>query len=205
MSSRVIYLDRAGSKVFALPVKPDPVTRKLAYRYGKRGIDVLGAALVLPVALPLLLILAVAVKLTSPRQRALESMAVVGMGGAPLTLRKLRSEGRGAKVTRLGVVMRRYGLDELPQLWNVLRGEMSLVGPRPPAAEEWRQYAAWKRRKASVKPGLTGLWQVMGRAAIPDASSWVETDLEYIRRWSLWLDLQILIVTPVAVAMGTGK
>jgi lipopolysaccharide/colanic/teichoic acid biosynthesis glycosyltransferase len=99
--------------------------------------------------------------------------------------------------------MRRFSLDELPQLWNVLRGDMSLVGPRPPVPEEVEQYKWWHRRRLSVKPGLTCLWQVFGRNEI-DFESWMELDLRYINQWSLALDLKILLKTIPAVLMARG-
>jgi lipopolysaccharide/colanic/teichoic acid biosynthesis glycosyltransferase len=206
MSSGVIHLDRAGSKVFELPVKPDPATRRWSYRYAKRAMDVAGALALLPPALALLALLMAAVKLSAPREAWTERHRVVGLSGRHFEIVKVRTtETATGRVTGLGRLLRRFGLDELPQLWSVLTGEMSLVGPRPAVEAEWRAYAAWKRRRASVKPGLTGLWQVMGRAALPDSGVWVETDLEYVRRWSIWLDLQILAVTPVATLFGTGR
>ena len=105
------------------------------------------------------------------------------------------------RVTSVGRTLRRYSLDELPQLWNVLRGDMSLVGPRPPLPSEVGDYDLWHRRRLSMKPGITGLWQVRSRReALFD--KWVEDDLEYIDRWSLWLDLQILVRTIPAALEG---
>ncbi|HEV2114927.1 MAG TPA: sugar transferase [Terriglobales bacterium] len=108
------------------------------------------------------------------------------------------------RVTTLGRILRRTSLDELPQLWNVLRGEMSLVGPRPPLGYEFRRYAPWHRRRVlEVKPGITGLWQVQGRSGI-SFDEMVRLDLRYARRWSLWLDLKILWQTPAAMLSGKG-
>ena len=100
-----------------------------------------------------------------------------------------------------GAFLRRTSLDELPQLWNVLLGQMSLVGPRPPLPEEVAGYDLWHRRRLSMKPGITGLWQVRGRRD-PEFDHWVEADLEYIDRWSLWLDVQILLRTVPAALDG---
>lgn len=109
------------------------------------------------------------------------------------------------RVTRVGRFLRKYSLDELPQLFNVLRGEMSLVGPRPlPVHEVARFDDVAHRRRLSVKPGLTCLWQVRGRNQIVDFKDWVRLDLEYIDNWSLWLDFAILVRTIPAVFAGTG-
>ncbi len=105
------------------------------------------------------------------------------------------------RITRVGRFLRRTSLDELPQLWNVLRGDMSLVGPRPPLPGEVASYDLWHRRRLSMKPGITGLWQVRGRRD-PDFNHWVEDDLEYIDRWSLWLDVKILARTIPAAFEG---
>ena len=95
------------------------------------------------------------------------------------------------RLTRSGRFLRRTSLDELPQFWNVLRGQMSLVGPRPPLPSEVAEYDVWHRRRLSMKPGITGLWQVEARRE-PDFDRWVAVDLAYIDRWSLWLDVKIL-------------
>ena len=108
------------------------------------------------------------------------------------------------RVTRAGRWLRRTSLDELPQLMNVLRGEMSLVGPRPPLASEVAGYDVWHRRRLSMRPGMTGLWQVSARHE-PDFDRWVESDLEYIDRWSFWLDLKIIAMTVPAVLAGEGR
>lgn len=108
------------------------------------------------------------------------------------------------RVTAVGVFLRRTSLDEFPQFWNVLRGEMSLVGPRPPVPYEFEAYDLWHRRRVlEVKPGVTGLWQVMGRSRTTFADM-VRLDLRYCQRWSLWLDLKILLATPLAVVKGSG-
>jgi lipopolysaccharide/colanic/teichoic acid biosynthesis glycosyltransferase len=108
------------------------------------------------------------------------------------------------RVTRVGRFLRKTSLDELPQLWNVLRGEMSLVGPRPPLPYELKCYAPWHRRRVLwVKPGITGLWQVTGRSRTT-FNEMVRLDLRYVRQWSIWLDFKILLQTPKAVLMGEG-
>jgi len=110
---------------------------------------------------------------------------------------------RDPRVTGVGRWLRRFSLDELPQLWNVLRGDMSLVGPRPPIPEEVARYERWQRRRLSMKPGLTCLWQVRGRNQI-DFEEWMRLDLEYIDNWSPWLDLKILARTVPVVLSGRG-
>jgi lipopolysaccharide/colanic/teichoic acid biosynthesis glycosyltransferase len=109
------------------------------------------------------------------------------------------------RVTPVGGFLRRHALDEMPQLWNVLRGEMSLVGPRPLPVEEVHRFENdAHRRRLSVLPGLTCLWQVRGRNEIDDFNDWVRMDLEYIDNWSLGRDLRILLETIPAVLLGRG-
>jgi lipopolysaccharide/colanic/teichoic acid biosynthesis glycosyltransferase len=108
------------------------------------------------------------------------------------------------RITKLGRFLRRTSLDELPQFINVLKGDMSLVGPRPPLAYEFQQYDIWHRRRLlAVKPGITGLWQVNGRSKV-SFDEMVRLDLRYVRTCSLWLDIQILLQTPRAVFTGDG-
>jgi lipopolysaccharide/colanic/teichoic acid biosynthesis glycosyltransferase len=108
------------------------------------------------------------------------------------------------RVTPLGRVLRKTSLDELPQLWNVLRGDMSLVGPRPALPYELEQYKPWHRRRVfEAKPGVTGLWQVTGRSRTT-FDEMVRLDLQYARRCSLWTDIKILLATPAAVISGRG-
>lgn len=95
-------------------------------------------------------------------------------------------------------------LDELPQLWNVLKGEMSIVGPRPPIPSEVDKYDNWQRRRLSMRPGITCLWQVRGRSEITDFNEWMRLDLEYIDNWSIWLDLKILLATIPVVLIAKG-
>jgi exopolysaccharide biosynthesis polyprenyl glycosylphosphotransferase len=191
----------------------------------KGAVDRVGALVGLVVLAPLLLVIAVAVKLDGGpvffRQRR------VGVGGREFRMVKFRSmvidaearlaalraadEGNGVlfkmrrdpRVTRVGAVLRRYSLDELPQLFNVLTGAMSLVGPRPPLPREVAGYAHDARRRLLVKPGMTGLWQVSGRSDL----SWEETvrlDLRYVENWSMALDAQILVRTVRALVRGEG-
>jgi lipopolysaccharide/colanic/teichoic acid biosynthesis glycosyltransferase len=193
----------------------------------KRAIDVLFSALLLVLLTPLFAALAVGVKCSS-RGPVFYRWKVVGEGGRPFTGYKFRSmhtdaDARKAKlsslnemrgpvfkltndprVTRFGAWMRRYSLDELPQLYNVLRGEMSLVGPRPPLLTEYPSFTEFQKLKLTVKPGITCLWQVNGRNCINNFDDWVKLDLEYIRFWSLWLDFRIMLKTVIVVLAGTG-
>ena len=193
----------------------------------KRLMDVVVSAILLVVLSPLLAMLAVMVKVTS-KGPALFPCDWVGQGGRTFRGYKFRSMISGAdemeaalayknemtgpafklsndpRVTPLGRIMRKYSLDELPQLWSVLKGDLSLVGPRPPRAHEYARFTDFQRQKLAVKPGITCLWQVEGRHMISDYDEWVERDLDYIRRWSLWLDIQILAKTAIVVVRGTG-
>jgi lipopolysaccharide/colanic/teichoic acid biosynthesis glycosyltransferase len=112
---------------------------------------------------------------------------------------------RDPRVTPLGRILRKLSLDELPQFWSVFKGDMSLVGPRPPLQNEWEQFSDWQKKKLSVKPGMTCLWQVSGRNEVKDLDEWVRLDLRYIENWSLWLDFKILLKTIPAVVLGKGR
>ncbi|MCA9740372.1 MAG: sugar transferase [Deferribacteres bacterium] len=111
---------------------------------------------------------------------------------------------RDPRITPVGRFLRKLSIDELPQLWSVLKGDMSLVGPRPPLQSEVEHFESWHRRKLSVKPGITCLWQINGRSQISDFNEWVKLDLEYIDNWSLWLDMKILFKTIPVVLLGIG-
>ena len=194
----------------------------------KQLIDFFGALFLLIAMSWLFVLLAILIKCTSPgpvffrQQRS-------GLNGAPFTLYKFRTMVTNAeqfkheleamnemsgpvfkvtndpRVTPMGRFLRKYSLDELPQWFNVLRTEMSLVGPRPLPVDEVKRFENLAhRRRLSVKPGLTCIWQVSGRNKISDFKDWVRLDLEYIDNWSLWLDLKILIRTIPAVLIGTG-
>jgi lipopolysaccharide/colanic/teichoic acid biosynthesis glycosyltransferase len=110
---------------------------------------------------------------------------------------------RDPRLTPVGRLLRRLSIDELPQMWNVIVGDMSLVGPRPPLPDEVSRYESWQRRRLSMKPGLTCLWQVSGRSEL-DFDRWMALDLKYIDTWSTLLDLKILLKTVPAVLSGRG-
>jgi lipopolysaccharide/colanic/teichoic acid biosynthesis glycosyltransferase len=174
-----------------------------------------GAALV--VASPLIALSALAIKLTS-RGPVLYRQLRVGRDGADFELLKLRTmvvgaEHQGAgyavdkgdpRITRVGSVLRRLSLDELPQLWNVVRGDMSVVGPRPTLRYQVDRYDDRQRRRLEVKPGITGWAQVHGRAALPWAER-IELDVWYVEHRSALLDLKILAMTPFALFAGTYR
>jgi exopolysaccharide biosynthesis polyprenyl glycosylphosphotransferase len=117
--------------------------------------------------------------------------------------RKIFKMSQDPRVTRIGSWLRRTSLDELPQIFNVLRGDMSLVGPRPPIVYELEHYQPWHMERLKVTPGLTGLWQVSGRSSVP-FEEMVRLDVHYINHWSLWMDLRILLKTVPVVLQGTG-
>ena len=192
----------------------------------KRVVDIVGAMLALLVLAPVLMAAAAAVKLTSPGPM-LFSQRRTGQNGREFSFHKFRSMGLNAEVERdnlidlneidgpvfkikedprltsVGRFMRRYSIDELPQLWNVLHGEMSLVGPRPLPTEEAAQCSEWESQRLAVKPGITCIWQVSGRSEL-DFETWVRMDIEYIEEWSLWFDLKLLARTIPAVLSGRG-
>jgi lipopolysaccharide/colanic/teichoic acid biosynthesis glycosyltransferase len=194
----------------------------------KRLIDIVGSAALLVLLSPLLVFLGALVKLSS-RGPVLYRAHVVGEGGRPFTNYKFRSMIPGAdrlktalyaqnemtwpmfkltgdpRITPLGAWMRRYSLDELPQLYSVLVGDMSLVGPRPPLASEYQHFTPFQTQKLAVRPGITCLWQVRGRNRISDLDDWVVLDLEYIRDWCFALDFRILMATVREVFRGSGK
>ena len=214
-----------------------PYSRKLALGV-KRAMDVFGGGFALLVLAPLLVVIAVAVKLTS-KGPILFRQERLGQTGKRFKLLKFRSMRtncdshihreyvsrfisgqisdekekseksvfkiqKDPRITRVGSFLRKTSLDELPQFWNVLVGQMSLVGPRPPLGYEFEAYDIWHRRRVlEIKPGITGLWQVEGRSRTK-FDDMVRLDLKYARKWSVWLDLKILLRTPAAVVSGDG-
>ncbi len=209
--------------VTVLGVNPAVLPR--SSRAAKRALDVVGAALLGVLALPLLALAAVAIKLDS-RGPALFRQERIGRDGRRFRLLKLRTmvadaEARRAellpqsidlgwlhleddpRVTRVGRLLRVTSVDELPQLWNVLKGDMSLVGPRPLVLDEDRMVDQWARGRLDLTPGITGLWQVLGRTSIP-FEEMVKLDYLYVTNWSLWGDVRLILRTLPAVLMRSG-
>ncbi len=179
----------------------------------KRTFDVFVSGCALLLLLPALLMVAAAVRVNLGAPVLFRQMRP-GLGGAPFLMVKFRTmrdavDGSGVplpdevRLTGLGRFLRSTSIDELPELWNVLKGDMSLVGPRPPLPSEVARFEPWQRRKLSVKPGLTCIWQVSGRNKI-DFEDWMKLDLQYIDNWSLWLDAKILLRTIPAVLTAAG-
>lgn len=201
---------------------------QVAALVSKRMLDLVGASVLLLFALPFMAVIALAIRLDS-RGPALFSQHRAGLGGRRFRMLKFRTMRPGAddekqglahlnhtgdvrlfkipadpRVTRLGKILRRWSLDELPQLWNVLRGDMSLVGPRPFFESDFEDYEEHHFRRLDTKPGLTGLWQVSGRSDVVEFEDVVFLDREYIEQWSFWLDLGILLRTVPSVIRRKG-
>jgi exopolysaccharide biosynthesis polyprenyl glycosylphosphotransferase len=222
---RMAVDDFAGAPVLYVRAQSAPASALAV----KQAMDYLLAAILIVVTAPLFVLVALAVKLTS-HGPVIFRQDRGGRNGRTFQMLKFRSMRVGAeaeqaalaaqnehdgpafklakdpRVTPIGRFIRRHSLDELPQLWNVLHGEMSLVGPRPlPLAEVAAIAQGRDRRRLSVKPGLTGLWQVSGRSDIADFADWVRLDLSYIDQWSLWLDVKILLATVPVAILGRGS
>jgi len=210
-TARASLLDLDGWTAITLAGTPDAHPGRLL----KRALDVGIAAFLLLLTAPLLGVLALAIR-AADGGPALFVQERIGRFGRPFRMPKLRTMVPDAaarwpggklatdpRVTPLGAWLRRLSLDELPQLVNVLRGEMSLVGPRPPLAPEVLRYERRHLRRLSVRPGMTGLWQVSGRADLPFDQG-IALDLKYIDEWSLWLDVRVLARTVPAVVAGRG-
>lgn len=188
-------------------------------------IDKIFAFLFILVSFPLYIVIPILIKLTSKGQVIYKQLRV-GLNGKKFVMYKFRSMYENAdemkkqlerynemeiafkikndpRVTNIGRILRKYSLDELPQFFNVLKGDMSIVGPRPPVPEEIEKYELWHRRRLSMKPGITCLWQISGRNEI-DFKNWMELDLKYIDNWSIWLDIYILLRTIPEVIRGRG-
>jgi exopolysaccharide biosynthesis polyprenyl glycosylphosphotransferase len=222
--SRTSFDDFYGRPILVFRSTPDASWESVL----KHVIDRVGAFVLIVLSSWLLALVALAIKLTSPGPILFRQQRS-GLNGRPFTIYKFRTmvtdaEQRKAelaamnemsgpvfkisndpRITPIGRLLRKFSIDEFPQLFNVLRGEMSLVGPRPLPVDEVRRFDDLAhRRRLSVKPGLTCLWQISGRNNVKDFKDWVRLDLEYIDNWSLWLDLKILWRTVPVVLAGTG-
>jgi exopolysaccharide biosynthesis polyprenyl glycosylphosphotransferase len=224
--SRTSFDELIGRPLLVFRTTPEASWQSLA----KQFLDILGALFLLLflIVIPVIPVIALAIKITSPGP-VLFRQKRSGINGTPFTIYKFRTMNTNAeqfkheleamnemsgpvfkvtndpRVTPIGRFLRKYSLDELPQLFNVLRSEMSLVGPRPLPVDEVKRFDNLAhRRRLSVKPGLTCLWQISGRNQISDFKDWVRLDLEYIDHWTIWLDLKILLLTIPAVLRGTG-
>ncbi|MGA2362500.1 MAG: sugar transferase [Candidatus Aminicenantales bacterium] len=195
--------------------------------YAKRASDLFLSGILLILLSPLFLIISALIKVTS-KGPIFYRWNVVGLNKKPFISWKFRTMIPNAdeqkkdlmernemtgpvfkikddpRINRIGRILRKFSLDELPQLWSVFKGDMSMVGPRPAGPHELARYENWHRKKLSIKPGITCLWQVSGRNQIKDFNEWVRLDLAYIENWSLGLDLKILLRTIPAVLRGTG-
>jgi lipopolysaccharide/colanic/teichoic acid biosynthesis glycosyltransferase len=182
----------------------------------KRAIDIVLALAGTMISAPIVALLALAIRIESPGH-PIYRQTRVGRDGRLFSIYKLRTMVRGAeftgaglaiqegddRITRIGALLRRYSLDELPNLWNVLRGEMSIVGPRPTVPVQVEQYTERQRGRLAVKPGITGWAQINGRASLPWAER-IDLDLWYVEHWSLSLDVKILARTLSMVLSGHG-
>jgi exopolysaccharide biosynthesis polyprenyl glycosylphosphotransferase len=217
-----ISLDRVGeASLLTFSAAPSDQLSLVA----KRAFDVLVSAAALLILSPFMGLVAILIKLTSPGP-VIYRQARCGLNGRRFTLLKFRSMvsnaealraelehlnerqiafkvARDPRVTPLGRFLRKYSIDELPQFWNVLQGDMSLVGPRPPVPEEVEKYERWQKRRLRMRPGLTCLWVLMGRDRL-DFNSWMRTDISYIDNWSLTLDWSILLKSIPHVIAGKG-
>ena len=223
MKARVVLEELEGIPLLTFTNTPGAPFPMFVKRLGDLTVSTLGIVL----TAPLVPLIAAAVRISS-RGPVLYSQIRCGLNGRRFRLLKFRTMYEGAdqrldevahlnevdgpafkvrrdpRVTPAGRVLRRLSLDELPQLYNVFRGDMSLVGPRPPIPEEVERYERWQRRRLSMKPGITGLWQVSGRSGLDDFNRWIALDLAYIDQWSLWLDFKILLKTIPAVLSTRG-
>ncbi len=215
--------DLTGFPLITFESTPD----KIWQLFVKRIFDILVSGISLILISPLSLVLTLVIKKTS-RGPAFFRQMRTGLNGRTFTLYKFRTmvddaeqqlgslmaqnEMQGPafkmendpRLTSLGKILRKLSLDELPQLWNVFKGEMSLVGPRPPIPYEVGHYDSWQRRRLRMRPGITCLWQISGRNKITDFNDWAKLDLKYIDNWSLWLDAKILLKTIPVVLLGIG-
>jgi len=203
------------------------ITKNISYRYLKRIIDIILSIILIIFFLPIYFFIAIFIKLDS-KGSILYEWNVIGKNGLPFKSWKFRTMVPNAdqqklilsdknemvgpvfkikddpRITNIGKILRKYSLDESIQFISVLKGDMSLIGPRPAGPIELDKYQEWQKRRLSVIPGLSGPWQVSGRNKINNFDDWVNLDLEYIDNWNLYLDFKILLQTIPAAFRGTG-
>ena len=221
--SRAKQTDLQGFPLLAFESTPE----KLGHLFIKRLFDFITSGVALVILAPVFITIAVIIKMTSEGPVFYKQLRC-GLYGRKFNFYKFRTMIKDAesklkdlliynemsgpvfkmtndpRVTGIGKWLRKFSIDELPQLWNVLKGDMSLVGPRPPLPSEVENYDNWQRRRLSMRPGITCLWQISGRNKIVDFKDWMKLDLEYIDNWSLGLDMKILFKTLPVVILGTG-
>jgi|TARA_B110000438_G_scaffold134750_1_gene130368 lipopolysaccharide/colanic/teichoic acid biosynthesis glycosyltransferase len=203
------------------------IVNTFSYKYLKKILDIIFSIVLIIIFIPIYAIISILIKFSS-KGPILYEWNVVGQNGIPFKSWKFRTMRVNAdeikisltdknemigpvfkmendpRITKLGKTLRKYSLDESIQFFSVLIGDMSLVGPRPAGPIELKNYKDWQRRRLSVRPGLTGPWQVSGRNKVNHFDDWVKLDLEYIDNWSIWLDIKILFKTIPAAFKGTG-
>jgi len=207
------------------------VNKSLFYETAKRFVDIVCSVIILIIFLPVIIAVALIIRVDSEGPIFADTPERVGKDGKPFKMYKFRSMVQNAhellredpeyaklydrykkgsyklkndpRITQVGQFIRKHSLDEVPQLFNVVRGEMSLVGPRPPLTYEFEAYDHWQFDRLTVPPGITGLWQVSGRNLLTYRQM-CELDLEYVHGWSLWLDVKILFKTVPVVLFNSG-
>jgi len=221
--SRAKQTDLQGFPLLVFESTPE----KLGHLFVKRLIDFIASGIALIILAPIFIVVAIIIKATS-KGPVFFMQSRCGLYGRQFMLYKFRTmiidaesqlkdilkynemDGpvfkmtNDPRITKTGKWLRKSSIDELPQIWNVFKGDMSLVGPRPPLPSEVENYDNWQRRRLSMRPGITCLWQVGGRNKITDFKEWMRLDLEYIDNWSLWLDFKILFKTIPTVLFGIG-
>ena len=218
MSYRFEFEEELDEAVIDIDLENIQTNNSIFYIVSKRIIDIIGSLAGLIFLSPLFLIVSILIKLEDPKGKVFFSQERNGKYPGTFKMYKFRSMVHNAeelleklkdqneqtgpvfkmqedpRITRVGKFIRKTSIDELPQLFNVLMGDMSLVGPRPPIPREVEQYTTYQMQRLGVKPGLTCLWQVGGRNSV-DFDGWVELDIEYIQKRSLWLDIKLIIKT----------
>ena len=229
-----MYANERKNNIFEKKVMPEnniyyaTLKTRHGYRWLRRFQDILFSLIAIIILSPVMLITVISIIIDDPKGGPVFSQIRVGKNGKEFKMYKFRSmvvdaEDRlkelleenemdgpvfkiadDPRITRVGKFIRKTSIDELPQLFNVLKGDMSLVGTRPPTVDEYKQYESHHKRRLSMKPGITGLWQVSGRSNIEDFEEVVKLDVTYIDNWSLWNDIKILFKTVYVVFAGRG-